>query len=40
MPSKYDPETWAMAVRLVVEHRGDYPSQWAAIKVVSCQRCK
>lgn len=35
MPSKYDPEVRAKAVRLVVEHRGDYPSEWAAIKAVS-----
>ncbi len=35
MPSKYDPETRAKAVRLVVDHRGDYPSEWAAIKAVS-----
>ena len=35
MPSKYDPETRAKAVRLVLEHRGDYPSEWAAIKAVS-----
>src|SRR5260370_40595874 len=31
MPSKYDPETRAKAVRLVLEHRDDYPSEWAAI---------
>jgi len=35
MPSKYDPETRAKAVRLVLDHRGDYPSEWAAIKAVS-----
>ncbi len=29
--SKYDPETRAKAVRLVREHRDDYPSEWAAI---------
>jgi transposase len=28
--SKYDPETRAKAVRLVLEHRDDYPSEWAA----------
>jgi transposase len=27
MPSKYDPETRAKAVRLVLDHRGDYPSE-------------
>ena len=35
MPSKYDEETRAMALRLVVDHRGDYPSEWSAIKAVS-----
>ena len=29
--SKYDPETRVKAVRLVLEHRGDYPSEWLAI---------
>ena len=33
MPSTYDPETRAKAVRLVLDHRGDYPSEWA-IKAV------
>ncbi len=35
MPSKYDPETRARAVRLVLDHRDDYPSEWAAITAVS-----
>ncbi len=35
MPSKYDPETRAKAVRLVVEHREDYSSEWAAMTAVS-----
>lgn len=35
MPSKYDPETRAKAVRLVRERREDYPSEWAAITAVS-----
>jgi transposase len=35
MPSKYDLETRAKAVRLVLEHREDYPSEWAAITAVS-----
>ena len=35
MPSKYDPETRAKAVRLVLEHREDCPSEWAAITAVS-----
>lgn len=35
MPSKYDPDTRAKAVRLVLDHRDDYPSEWAAITAVS-----
>ena len=35
MPSKYDPEMRAKAVRLVLEHRDAYPSEWAAITAVS-----
>ena len=35
MSSKYDPETRAKAVRLVLEHRDNYPSEWAAITAVS-----
>jgi tetratricopeptide (TPR) repeat protein len=35
MPSKYEPETRAEVVRLVLDHRGDYPSEWAAIMAVS-----
>jgi transposase-like protein len=35
LPSKYDPETGAKAVRLVLEHRDDYPSEWATITAVS-----
>ncbi len=35
MPSKYDEETKARAVRLVHDHVGDYPSEWAAITAVS-----
>src|ERR1700754_5006836 len=35
IPRKYDPETRAKAVRLVLEHREDYPSEWAAITAVS-----
>ncbi|MEV4130534.1 IS3 family transposase [Nocardia sp. NPDC049707] len=37
MPSKYDEVTKAKAVRLVVEHRDDYDSEWAAIKAVSAR---
>ncbi len=35
MPAKYDEATKAKAVRLVVDHRGDYDSEWAAITAVS-----
>jgi transposase len=33
--TKYSTEMRAKAVRLVVEHSGDYPSEWAAITEVS-----
>jgi transposase len=35
MPSKYEASTKAKAVRLVREHAGDYPTEWAAITAVS-----
>ena len=35
MPSKYDPELKAKAVRLVREHRDDYETEWAAMRAVS-----
>lgn len=31
MPKKYDEATRAKAVRLVIEHRNEYPSEYAAI---------
>jgi hypothetical protein len=31
MPSKYAPARGAKAARLGLEHRNDYPSEWAAI---------
>ena len=34
MPSKYDPDVLAMAVRPVLTYLDDYPSQWAAVKAV------
>jgi transposase len=37
MPSKYDEQTRAKAVRLVTEHVQDYDSEWAAIKAVSAR---
>jgi len=35
MPSKYDENTKAMAVRLVREHRDVYDSEWAAMKAIA-----
>ena len=35
MPSKYDENTEARAVRLVREHRDDYDSEWAAMKAIA-----
>jgi len=35
MPSKYDEQTRAKAVRLVTEHVEDYDSEWAAITAVA-----
>jgi transposase len=33
MPVRYDQDTKAKAIRLVREHAGDYPSEYAAITV-------
>ena len=30
-PARYSPEVRARSVRMVLEHRGDYASQWSAI---------
>jgi len=35
MPTKYDAETRARAVRLVREHAGDYDSEYAAITAIA-----
>ena len=35
MPSKYDPETKAKAIRLVKEHRDEDETEWAAMKAIS-----
>ena len=32
--TRYDASTKAKAIRLVREHAGDYPTQWAAIRAV------
>ncbi|SRR5690606_9862471 len=37
MPAKYDEATKAKAVRLVIDHRGDYDSEWAAMKAVAAR---
>ena len=37
MPSKYDENTKARAVRLVREHRDDYDTEWAAIRAISAR---
>ncbi|TDD13609.1 IS3 family transposase, partial [Kribbella turkmenica] len=37
MPGKYDEQTRAKAVRLVIDHVDDYDSEWAAIKAVSAR---
>lgn len=35
MPRKYDAATRAKAVRLVLDHRDEYDSEWAAMTAVS-----
>jgi transposase len=35
MPVRYDQDTKAKAIRLVLEHAGDYPSEYAAITAVA-----
>ncbi|RDI68451.1 hypothetical protein DFR76_102852 [Nocardia pseudobrasiliensis] len=35
MPAKFDAATRAKAVRLVLDHRENYPTECAAIKAVS-----
>jgi transposase-like protein len=37
MPKKIDPEFKARAVRLVVDHRGEYPTTTAAVQAVARQ---
>ena len=33
--NRYSPEVRDRAIRMVTDHRGEYPSQWAAIQSVS-----
>ena len=33
--TKFSPEVRERAVRLVQEHRGEYPSQWAAVQSIA-----
>jgi transposase len=37
MPSKYDENIKARAVRLVREHRDDYETEWAAMRAISAR---
>jgi transposase len=37
MPSRFDKETRAKAVRLVRDHVGDYASEWAAMKAIAAR---
>jgi len=34
-PSKYSPELRERAVRMVFDHAGDYPSEWAAMRSIA-----
>ncbi len=35
--ARYSPEVRARAVRMVLDHRGDYPSQWAAMTSIAAK---
>jgi transposase len=37
MPSRYDADTKAKAVRLVRDHAGDYDTEWAAMTAISAR---
>jgi transposase len=34
-PKRYSPEVRERAVRMVIEHTGEHPSQWAAIQSIA-----
>ena len=34
-PARYSPEVRARAVRMVLEHQSDHPSQWAAMNSIA-----
>ena len=38
--NKFSPEVRERAVRLVQEHRGEYPSLWAAVELICWRRPK
>ncbi len=35
--TRYSPEVRERAVRMLVEHRGEYPSEWAAMTAISAK---
>jgi transposase len=37
MPTKYDQDTKAKAVRLVRQHRDEYETEWAAMRAISAR---
>ncbi len=35
--TRYSPEVRERAVRMLIEHRGEYPSEWAAMTAISAK---